>query len=77
VSQSGHPEWQVCRSRNSRSRMALPSTFDARDGKSPGSNPAGSHLAGRERLEIQEALGLRHEDYFRAAYPVPALEPVM
>ena len=26
------------------------------------------------RLEIQAALNLRHEDHFRAAYLVPALE---
>jgi len=27
-----------------------------------------------KRIELQEALGLRHEDYFREAYLVPALE---
>lgn len=26
-----------------------------------------------KRIELQEALGLRHEDYFREAYLVPAL----
>ena len=27
-----------------------------------------------KRTEIQQALGLKHEDHFRAAYLVPALE---